>query len=59
MFLKGYFAYRGKSYNLIKCKFHLIYDDRLSYGYIEICVTTTEFVFLCADFGWRTFFIYF
>ena len=22
------------------------------------CVTTTEFAFWCADFGWRTFFIY-
>ena len=42
--------------NLIKCRFHLIYDDRLSYGYFEICVTTTEFAFLCVDFGWRTFY---
>ena len=22
------------------------------------CVTTTEFAFWCADFGWRTFFIF-
>ncbi len=26
-----------------------------SYDYFEICVTTTEFAFLCVGFGWRTF----
>ena len=45
-FLKGYFCFSWEIIEFGKCKFHLIYHDRLSYGYFEICVTTTEFAFL-------------